>query len=63
METKQQLLNEITASESEYVTYGYSDLGLPVKKEDALADIRGMEEVQIGDGAWYECDENGNVDE
>jgi hypothetical protein len=61
MKTVAQMVNELKASDSDYVTYGDSDLGIPVKKEDAIADILGMEDIMIGDGTWYECDENGNV--
>ena len=63
MKTVSQLLAEIAASKSKYVTYGASDIGIPVLREDALADIASMDDEQIGDGTWYECDENGAVDE
>ena len=61
MKTAAQMVEEIKNSESAYVTYGYSDLGIPVGKEDAIADIGSMDDEQIGDGIWYECDENGSI--
>ena len=58
---KKELIEEISASKSEFVTYGSSDIGMPVKREDAIADISGMDDDMIGDGTWYECDATGNV--
>ena len=63
MKTVAQIVEEISASSSEYVTYGVSDIGIPVLREDAIADLSGMDDEQIGEGTWYECDENGNVNE
>ncbi|MBW2993930.1 hypothetical protein KY315_00745 [Candidatus Woesearchaeota archaeon] len=63
MKTVAQLLDEIKASKSAYITYGDGDIGVPMKKEDALADIASMEDHQIGEGTWYECDEDGNITE
>lgn len=61
MKTKQQLIDEIRASKAEYVCYGGdSDLNIPVKRDDAIADIEAMDDELIGDGDWFECDENGN---
>jgi hypothetical protein len=59
MKTKDQLLAEIKASKSEYVTYGESDIGIAVKREDAIVDIAGMEDEQVGEGTWHECDAGG----
>ena len=59
--TVKEMVAELEASNSEYVTYGSSDLGVPVKREDAIADISGMDDEQIGEGTWYECDETGAV--
>lgn len=61
MKTAKELADEIRASKSEFVTYGYSDLGMPIKKEDAIADIESMDDEMIGDGTWYECDKDGNI--
>jgi soluble P-type ATPase len=58
---KKELLKEIKASKSKYVTYGDGDLGMPILREDAIADIFSMEQDVIGKGTWYECDEHGNV--
>lgn len=63
MKTAKQMADEIRASKSEYVTYGESDLGIAVKKEDAIADIEAMDDEMIGEGTWYECDEDGKVTE
>jgi hypothetical protein len=61
MKTARQLADEIRASDCEYVTYGDSDIGNPVPKEEAILDIESMDDEMIGDGTWYECDSNGNV--
>lgn len=58
--TARQVADEMRASTSEYVTYGYSDIGIPVRRVDAIADIEAMDDDAIGDGTWYECDEHGN---
>ena len=63
MKTAKQLADEIRASNSEYVTYGDGDIGIPVKREDAIRDIEGMDDEQIGEGTWYECDGTGKVTE
>jgi len=63
MKTARQMAEEIAASTSDYVTYGESDLGIPVLREDAIAEILCMDDEMIGDGTWYECDEHGIVDE
>ena len=60
--TAKELAEEIMASTSKYVTYGDSDLGIPVLREEAIADILGMDDEIIGEGTWYECDEDGNVE-
>lgn len=61
MKTSAQMVNEIRACKAIFITYGNSDLGIPIKKEDAIADIISMDDEAIGDGTWYECDENGLV--
>lgn len=61
MKTVKQMVEELKASTSEYVTYGDSDIGTPVKREDAILDIEAMDDEQIGDGTWYECDEDGEL--
>ena len=55
------MADEIRASKSEYVTYGESDLGIAVKREDAIRDIETMDDEMIGDGTWYECDAEGDI--
>ena len=60
MKTKKDLLEEIEASRSDYITYGDGDLGIPIRREDALRDIVSMDEESIGKGSWEECDSNGN---
>jgi len=61
MKTAKEMAAEITASKSEYVTYGEGDLGLPVKREEAIADILAMDDELIGEGTWYECNSQGVV--
>ncbi len=45
----------------QYVTYGDSDLGMPVKKEDAISDWEQMEDEMWGEGTWYVCDGEGKI--
>lgn len=59
MKTAKQLVEEIRASKSDYVMYGGSDV--VVKKEEAIRDIKSMDDDMIGDGDWCECDENGKI--
>ena len=54
MKTVAQMVAEIKASNSAYVTYGESDLGIPVKRTDAIADISAMDDEMIGEGTWAE---------
>ena len=61
MKTAREMANEISASKSIYVTYGESDLGMPILREDAIEDILSMDDEMIGEGTWYECDEKGNI--
>jgi hypothetical protein len=61
--TAQQMADEIWASKSDYVTYGDSDLGIPIAKADAIKDVLNMGDDIISDGAWYECDAEGNITE
>lgn len=63
MKTAKEMTDEIRASSSAYVTYGESDLGIPVPRDEAIADIESMDDEMIGDGTWYECDETGAVSE
>jgi len=63
MKTAKEMAAEIEESKSEFVTYGESDLGMPIKREDAIADILALNDKIIGDGTWYECDSEGNVTE
>ena len=55
MKTVQQMVGELKASDSAYVTYGDSDIGIPIKREDAIRDILSMDDDMIGEGTWYEC--------
>ena len=59
--TAKQMAAEIQACNSAYVTYGESDIGSPVLREEAIADILSMDDEMIGDGIWYECDAEGRV--
>lgn len=61
MKTVKEMIIELEASDSEYVTYGESDLGIPILREDAISDISSMEDEQIGNGTWYECDSKGKI--
>lgn len=61
MKTAKEMAEEIAASKSEYVTYGDSDIGIPIKREEAISDILGMDDEMIGEGTWYECDSEGNL--
>ena len=63
MKTAKQMSDELRASNSVYVTYGESDLGIPVERERAIRDIEGMDDEIIGEGTWYECDEAGHITE
>lgn len=46
--------------EVKYVTYGCSDLGIPIPKEAALLDWESIDNELWGDGTWYVCDKKGN---
>jgi hypothetical protein len=59
--TVKELIDEIRVCNTEFVTYGESDLGIPVSKEDAIADILSMDDDQIGEGTWFPCDSEGNI--
>jgi hypothetical protein len=59
--TKKEMLAEIRASKNAYITYGDGDLGIPVSRMAAIRDIESMDDAQIGEGTWYECDETGKV--
>jgi hypothetical protein len=59
--TARQMADELRASWSEYVTYGGDSLGIPIGRESAIRDIEGMDDDQIGEGTWYECDSTGNI--
>ena len=61
MKTAKQMLIEIKKSDSEHITYGEGDLGVPILRTEAVTDILAMDNETIGDGTWYECDENGNL--
>jgi hypothetical protein len=61
MKTAKELASEIAASKSDYVTYGESEIGLPVKRADAIADILAMDDELVGEGTWYECNSQGVV--
>lgn len=59
MKTAHQMADEIRASKSAYVTYGDSDLGIPVERLAAIADVEAMDDDAIGEGSWHECDADG----
>jgi hypothetical protein len=61
--TGKQVADEIRASKSKYVTYGESDLGMPIPKGRAIKDFEAMDDEIVGDGEWWECDKNGNITE
>lgn len=64
MKTVKDMVEElISAKESGvyYVTYGESDIGMPIQIDDAIADISSMDDEIIGEGTWYECDKHGNA--
>lgn len=54
-----QELNEAKAQGVNFVSYGDSDLGMAIEIDDAIADIKGMDDEMIGAGTWYACDESG----
>ncbi len=59
---KNEMLAGMRASKAEFVTYGNGDLGIPVKRLDAIADIEAMSAEDFsGGGTWYECDADGNI--
>jgi len=55
------MVAELEASSAEYVDYWESRLGVPRRREDAIADIRGMPDEMIGGGTWYGCDSTGKL--
>lgn len=61
MKTAKELIAEMAASKSEYVTYGDSEIGIPIRREDAMEDILKLDDELIGEGDWYECDSEGNI--
>ena len=61
MKTKKEMMEEIEASRSDYITYGDGDLGIPIRREDAIRDIASMDDESIGEGDWEECDSTGKV--
>ena len=64
MKTVNQMVQELQDAINEgvlFVTYGDSDLGIPVEINEAIKDISSMEDEIIGEGTWYACDENGEV--
>lgn len=63
MKTVKEMLTEVSASKSAYITYGDGDLGIAFTKESTLKDIASWEDHQVGAGTWYECDEDGNITE
>ena len=66
MNRKEEMLSEIRASDSIFISYGDGDLGKPIKRIDAIKDIESMDEDSIGEGTWQDEDErmekeNGSV--
>ena len=56
MTRKEEMIKELEASASDFVTYGEGDLGIAVKKDDAISDIKSRYEDLFGPGTWCECD-------
>jgi hypothetical protein len=63
MKTAKEMAQEIAASRSKFVTYGEGDIGIPVDRMEAIEDILNIDDELIGDGTWYECDNEGNITE
>ena len=65
IKTTSEMISEIEKAKSfgvKYITYGDGDLGQAVEIDEAIADISSMEDHQIGEGTWFVCDKNGNVE-
>lgn len=63
MKTVNEMIQELKAAKNlgvNFVSYGYSDLGMPVDINEAISDIQQMDDELIGEGTWYACDHNGN---
>lgn len=60
---KQEAIDFLENSTSEYVTYGLeaSDLGTPVERKEAIKDISLMDDEIWADGDIYECDKEGYI--
>ena len=60
---KQDAIDFLENSTSDYVTYGLegSDLGTPIERQDAIDDIKAMDDEIWADGDVYECDEEGYI--
>lgn len=56
---KAEMLREIGKCPTRYVSYGDGDLGIAIKKADALKDIESIAPESIGEGTWYPCDKDG----
>ncbi len=57
---KKTMLQQMRESNSEFVTYGDGDLGMPIERLSAIADIEAMDDENF-QGDWYDCDCEGNV--
>lgn len=65
MKTVEEMVKELQDAKNDgvkFVTYGESDIGMPIPIEDAILDIQIMPDEMIGDGTWYPCDIEGNID-
>lgn len=56
-------LKEAKKDGTRFVTYGESDLGIPVAIDDAIVDIESMNAEYFGDCGWYACDETGRIED
>ena len=58
MKTKQQLLDELRASRANYISDGVS--GDIMTLSDFVEEVKAIRDELIGNGDWYEVDEDGN---
>lgn len=59
MKTQSEMVKELRAAKEQgvkFVTYGESDLGMPIEIDVAICDIQAMDAELIGGGVWYECE-------
>lgn len=61
MTRREKALSWMKESKSKFFTYGESDLGMPIPREQAITDIEAMEDLSFGEGTVEECDEKGGT--